>query len=206
MNTNIDLTTGEKGVIIPYEKIVREKNKIRKTALKQLKSQKRQDRRKKSLAIKKKLFSREEFKNAANVLLYAAKSYEVDTIPIIKEAIKKGKKVFLPLTNVQGKRLTISQILDMDKDTHIGPWGIYQPKDVSGKYAPPADIDLCVVPGVAFDKKGNRLGHGGGYYDKFLKDIPRSAYLIGLAFDFQIKQDGIPALAKDIPVNRVITN
>ena len=60
-----------------------------------------------------------------------------------------------------------------------------------------------IVPGIAFDKNGHRLGHGGGYYDRFLQEVPSSVYIIGLAFDFQVI-DKLPTQSTDIPVNKVL--
>ena len=182
------------------------KSIIRKTLLDKLKSQKEETRREKSLAIKKKLFTLAEFKKAKKILLYVGKHYEVDTTPIIKEALQIGKRIFLPVTDVIGKRLIISEISDLEKETEIGPYGIYQPKSNHLKAAPSQELDLLVLPGVGFDKKGNRLGHGAGYYDRFLQDIPHNIPRISLAFDFQVLDEDIPTLSWDIPVTLVITN
>ncbi len=188
------------------ENVNKKKEVIRKKVLLKLKSQKEEDRRQKSLAIRKKLFNLTKFINAKKILLYVGKSYEVDTVPIIKETLKKGKRVFLPVTDIKGKRLIISEISDLEKDTEIGPYGIYQPNTKRKKDIDPQDLDLLILPGIAFDKRGNRLGHGAGYYDRFLKDIPYNIPRISLAFDFQMLDEDIPIFACDIPVTRVITN
>jgi 5-formyltetrahydrofolate cyclo-ligase len=152
------------------------------------------------------MFRLEAFKKAKKILLYVGKYYEVDTKPIIKEVLKIGKKVFLPVTDPKGKKLIISEISDLESDTELGPYGIYQP-DANCKRLMRLDaLDLLVMPGIGFDKKGNRLGHGAGYYDRFLKDIPHNVNRIGLAFDFQVPSEDIPILANDIPVTSVITN
>jgi 5-formyltetrahydrofolate cyclo-ligase len=179
---------------------------LRKAVLNELKAQKEASRRGKSLAIKKRLFSLKEFKRAKRILLYVGKHYEIDTKPIIKEALEKGKRIFLPVTDLTGKRLIISEILDFPRDTELGPYEIYQPTAVRINSAPKEAVDLVVLPGIAFDKKGNRLGHGAGYYDRFLKDIPKATPRIALAFDFQVQDADIPTLATDIPVTRIITN
>ena len=67
------------------------------------------------------------------------------------------------------------------------------------------EIDLSIIPGVAFDKKNHRLGRGAGYYDRFLSSLPRKIPSIGLAFDFQIVAS-FPLQEHDVPVSRVITN
>jgi 5-formyltetrahydrofolate cyclo-ligase len=64
-------------------------------------------------------------------------------------------------------------------------------------------IEIILVPGIAFDKDGNRLGHGKGYFDRFLRKIPKTTYTIGLAYEFQILKD-LPISKADIPVSTVI--
>jgi len=191
---------------INCEKVIKLKSKIRKSILKKLKLQKEDLRRQKSLAIKKKLFRLRDFKQAKKILLYAGKPYEVDTFPIINEALKKGKRIFLPVTNIKRKRLLISEISDLEKDTKLGHFGIYEPKAGLRKKLRPEGLDLVVVPGVCFDSGHNRIGHGAGYYDRFLKNVPRKTPKIGLAFDFQVLGSDIPTLSHDIPVTRIITN
>lgn len=186
--------------------LVVKKDIIRRRVLNELKAQKEEQRRKKSLAIKEKLFDSEEFKKAKKILLYVGKDYEVDTKPIIKEALQKGKRVFLPVTDTKGKKLTISEVSDIERDIESGPYGIYQPKAGCTVESRSETFDLLILPGVAFDKSGNRIGHGAGYYDRFLKDIPHEIPRISLAFEFQVQDEDIPAFAYDIPVTRVITN
>jgi len=190
------------------ENVIKMKRKIRKSILEKLKHQKEEDRRQKSLAIKKKLFKTAVFRKAKKILLYVGKGYEVDTSPIINEALKKGKRIFLPVTNVKRKRLLISEISDLEKDTKLGCFRIYEPKPcvVKRSKIKARDLDLFVVPGIAFDRHLNRLGHGAGYYDRFLKNIPHKTPAISLAFDFQVLEGDLPTLSYDIPVTRIITN
>lgn len=187
-------------------RITRIKSIIRKSILEKLKLQKEADRRQKSLAIKKKLFESKDFKKAKKILLYVGKRYEVDTSPIIKEALKKGKMIFLPVTDYKRKRILISEISDLEKDTNLGCFGIYEPKARLKRSGSPGDLDMVVVPGICFDRKGNRLGHGKGFYDRFLKKIPDTTSKISLAFDFQVLDTDLPTLSYDIPVTELVTN
>jgi 5-formyltetrahydrofolate cyclo-ligase len=82
-----------------------------------------------------------------------------------------------------------------------GPYGICEP--VVQRFVKREDLDLVIVPGVAFDRRGNRLGRGKGYYDRFLKKLPNEAISFGLAFDFQILPS-LPATKTDVSVNKVI--
>ncbi|GAG04630.1 unnamed protein product, partial [marine sediment metagenome] len=104
-----------------------------------------------------------------------------------------------------GRRRIIASLLeDSEKELESGPYGILQPQSRYIREMPAEKIDLAVVPGLAFDKSGRRLGRGGGYYDKFLASLPLATPRIGLAFDFQLVKD-IPVLSHDVCVTRVIS-
>ena len=197
-NTNI----GEK---LDSAKISSDKRKIRKEILEKLKSQNKNQVLKKSEVIKKRLFKLEEFKKAGCVVFYVSMVGEVSTHELIDESIRMGKTVGVPVV-IKGKRdLTISQVTDRTMQLENGPYGINQPKAAEIKPIPCEGIDLVLVPGVAFDKKGNRLGRGKGYYDRFLKGLPKRTLTIGLCFDFQVVEF-IPKLPHDIPVQRLLNN
>jgi len=185
--------------------IVREKQRIRKRILKKLKSQKEEQRRKKSLAIKRKLFASSEFKRAKTVMFYVSDSYEVQTRSMIKQALKMGKKIAVPMTDTRLKKLTPCRIRDLDKQLCKGPYGIYQPRAGCKNKIPASKIDLVLVPGVAFDKNGRRLGRGAGYYDRLLKKVPRKTPRLGLAFDFQVLKS-VPTLSHDARLTGLIAN
>lgn len=156
------------------------------------------------MLIKEELFSLEEFKRAKVVMFYVSTDTEVETASMIDETLKMGKKVVVPLILMKEKKLVASLILDRTKELRPGPYGILQPIASSLRPISVKDINLVVVPGIAFDKKSNRLGRGEGYYDKFLSEVPRGIPLIGLAFNFQLV-DRLPRLAHDLPVDKIIT-
>lgn len=182
------------------------KKTLRTRLLKLLRSQKKEDRLKKSRIIQKKLFSTKEFKKAKVILFYASFDGEVETFDMMKKAQKLGKTIVLPTIIRERKDLILSLVANLKKDLVKGPYGIQQPRKGLLSSVGVEDIDLAVVPGVGFDKNNNRLGRGAGYYDKFLSDIPSHVPAFGLAFDFQI----VPAVPRkkgqDIPVSRVIVN
>lgn len=179
------------------------KAQIRKEILSKLHRQARKEALKKSEIIKNKLFSLPEFEKAIYVMLYASLSEEVDTTRIIDEALEIGKKVALPRCE-SPEKIVPKQITDRRSDLEKGSYGIYEPKECQ-KNVKLEDIDLIVVPGIAFDKEQNRLGRGKGYYDKFLNELPGNKVTVGLAFDFQIVGN-LPKDSHDIPVSKVITN
>ena len=157
----------------------------------------------KSGIIKDKLFNEEAFKKAKVVMFYVSLKDEVDTCFMIDEALRAGKRVCVPVILKEDKRLIAGEIKNRLEDLESQHFGIYQPKRDRVKEVPLDDIDLVVVPGVAFDRKNIRLGRGHGYYDRFLSGLPDNTKAIGLAFDFQVLED-LPQDPHDIPVWKII--
>ncbi len=157
----------------------------------------------KDRAVMARLKGLNEFKSAKSLLLYASFRSEVDTHELIKECLGAQKRVLLPRVNASLKRLEIREIKSID-DIEKGYWGIPEPKTL----APLRDlneVDLIIVPGVVFDKKGGRIGYGAGYYDKLLKGLNRAIPVIALAYDEQIVEE-IPLEAHDRRVDMIITD
>jgi 5-formyltetrahydrofolate cyclo-ligase len=186
--------------------IALEKEALRKRMKIKIKSQKGSERRQRSRAIHKKLFLNEDFLKSKCVMLYVSKGTgEVETGPIIKKALIMGKKVVLPVTLAKDGNIKPVYLRDI-KRLEKGPYGIYEPKGPSNKKsAALKDIDLVIVPGIAFDKSNNRIGHGKGYYDNFLRRLPKGRSKIGLGFRFQLL-DKVPATRRDVPLASVITD
>ena len=181
------------------------KNEFRKKFLTLIRNQKEAVRAEKSDSILKKLFSIPEFREAKTILFYASFDGEVMTFKMIKQAIALGKKVALPVILRDQRKLIPTLIKDIET-LEDGPYGVLQPQPDPLNKVSVEDIDLVVVPGLAFDKGNHRLGRGAGYYDRFLKDLPKDTPAIGLAFDFQLV-DCLPHQeAHDIKLSRVICN
>lgn len=181
------------------------KHVIRKTIKEKLESCSELEKSRKSDIIKHKLFNEEAFKKANVVMFYVSLKDEVNTLTMIDEAIKTGKKVCVPAVILEDKRLIAGCVKDRKKDLEKRHFGIYQPKPGRVEEVPLDDIDLVVVPGIAFDNKNVRLGRGHGYYDRFLSSLPERTRTIGLAFDFQVV-DHLPQDSHDIPVWKIITS
>jgi len=176
------------------------KQQIRSKILLRLKTQKEDIRERKTRIIKKKLFATQVFRKAKIVMFYIAFGGEVNTEEMIKCAKAKGKIVTVPVC--EKNRIAIRPCM-LDTHAHLvrGPYGVKEPavkRCISLK-----DLDLVIVPGIAFDKKGRRLGRGKGFYDRFLDRLPKKIASIGLAFDFQILPT-IPAAKHDVSVRRVL--
>ena len=153
---------------------------------------------KKSEKILKKLSSLHEFKKAKTVMFYVSKDNEVYTHDMIKDLIGK-KKIIVPVTDFKNKDLILSELKDFS-DLEPSYYGVLEPKKV--RKVDPNNVDIVIVPGAAFDKKGNRIGYGEGYYDNFLRKI--KALKIGLGFDFQVV-DEIKAEEFDVSVDVIVT-
>jgi len=180
------------------------KHKIRKTIKEKLDKHSELEKSRKSGIIKDKLFNEEEFKKADVVMFYVSLKDEVSTFTMIDEAIEAGKRVCVPVILKEERRLIAGEIKNRKADLESQHFGIYQP--IAGRVTevPLKDIDLVVVPGIAFDKNNVRLGRGHGYYDRFLCALPNDTKAIGLAFDFQVVED-LPKDSHDIPVWKTIT-
>ena len=179
------------------------KDNIRKEILGKLRSQDEIFIQRKSSLIQKELFAAAEFKKAKTVMYYVSFNGEVDTLKMIDETLKMGKTVAVPAIFEESRILKPFGIKDRKKDLVEGHLGIPQPREVHKMEISPDMLDLVVVPGVAFDSHGNRLGRGMGYYDRFLKGLPDRAATIGVCFDFQ-KLSSVPVDPHDLPVKKVI--
>jgi len=160
----------------------------------------KEEQRKKSKEIKEKLLSVKEYREAKTVLFYVSYNGEVFTHEMIKEALK-DKKIVVPISNVETQTLCLS-ILESWDDLEPSSYSILEPKKECIREISIDEIDIVIVPGVAFDLNGNRMGHGKGYYDKLLAKIKTTT--IGLCFEFQLVEK-IQTESHDKPVDIIIT-
>lgn len=177
------------------------KEKLRKEVKERRKKISKEGNRKKSKKIKEKLFNLKEYQDAKTILFYVSYNGEVFTHQMIKEGITNKKNIIVPISDKKKKKLILSKLKNWN-DLSIGSYEILEPKKEKIDKASLKEIDLIIVPGIAFDLKGNRLGHGKGYYDRLLKKT--DAVKIALCFEFQIKEN-IPTDKYDVPVDIIIT-
>lgn len=180
------------------------KNKLRDKIKEKLQLQSKEERLRKSLEISKKLFYLKEFKEAKAVMFYVSKDGEVETRQMIMKALASGKKIVVPHINRRNKEMQACQIEDISRELCPGPYGIHQPREDFKKPLGLESIDMVIVPGVAFSQDGQRLGRGGGYFDRFLRQLPKKVFRVGLAFNFQIVES-IPSFSHDESVNVVLS-
>jgi 5-formyltetrahydrofolate cyclo-ligase len=140
------------------------------------------------------------FQRAQVIQTYVALRHEVNTHDLIQSLLRNGKSVALPKV-ARGNDLDQYFIKDFS-ELQAGAFGIFEPRADSRRLATAAQFDLVIVPGLAFDRSGQRLGAGKGYYDRFLAQV--KAPKIALAFSFQVVEK-IPVAAHDQPVDMIVT-
>jgi 5-formyltetrahydrofolate cyclo-ligase len=141
------------------------------------------------------------WKEAQIVLLFAPWREEPDVWPLVEAGLKAGKLVTLPRMDPGGLTYHAREVKDLEKDIEIGKYGIREPR-ARWEIVAPFRLDLTLVPGVAFDLDGRRLGRGKGYYDRLLADVGGTT--CGVAFDEQIVAD-IPVAPHDMRLNCILT-
>lgn len=147
--------------------------------------------------IRENLLQEEIVKNCKNILIYVSFGEEIDTYGIIYELLNMGKNVYVP--KAYGKTLEFYRITSFD-DLSLGKFGIMEPitNDKLDDY-----LNSCIiVPGLMFDSNMNRLGYGGGYYDRFLQD--KNIFKIGVCYQ-ELLVDSLEVDDHDIPMDLVVT-
>lgn len=155
-----------------------------------------------SETIISKLYDTNLYKDAEVIMTFISFGDEVNTHDFIKKSLANGKKIVVPITFPKTKEIKPSEIYDFN-ELEIGYYNILTPKSEFIRFITPENIDLAIVPGVAFDRDGYRVGYGGGYYDRFLSKYPTIKKL-GIAFDLQLI-DTVPKEDFDIPVEYILT-
>lgn len=158
----------------------------------------------KSEMIATRLLALDEYRRSRTIMIYLDFRNEVRTGELVKESMSDGKKVAVPVTDLPGCRLTPSLLVDFPGDLQPGAWGIPEPKPQAVRPLDPEELDLVIVPGVAFDTYGYRLGYGRGFYDRFLPRTGPGTVFAGLAYEFQVLPDIFPG-PYDIPVHIILT-
>lgn len=180
--------------LLPNRRVHREKQRMREILIQKRRILQAEERAQYSAAILEKLEQLPCFRKAKTVMLYYPINNEVDVLPLIKK-YKHDKTLLLPVAHRKG--MTVSPY-EGNAKMHRGRFRIPEPTTPTYK----DKIDLIVVPAVAFDKQGYRLGRGGGYYDRFIKKQSH-ATLVGVGYDFQLV-DQVPRLFHDQRMHQII--
>ncbi len=139
----------------------------------------------KSNDILKRLKELPQYTTAKCVMVYLSFKSEVATRQIINDLLALNKTVVLPVVDFEKGQLILVTIQSLDTLVR-SDYGIYEPEVTDDTTISISDVDLVLAPGLAFDNKGNRLGYGGGYYDRLLSSKARHTCVIGLAFSEQL--------------------
>jgi 5-formyltetrahydrofolate cyclo-ligase len=156
-----------------------------------------------SFRVAEKLIKHQEFQRAQVIGIFVGFGGEIDTIRLMDAALELGKRVAAPTTDVTNRRIVWREITNPDIDIDLGPIGLPQPipscHEVAG-----SSLELVTVPSLVWDERGRRLSRWQGYFDRFLANVPRMVFRVGLAFDLQVVED-LGNLAGTTLVSALIT-
>jgi 5-formyltetrahydrofolate cyclo-ligase len=181
-----------------------DKSRIRQDVLRKRDSLDPDIRKAKDSLIKEQLFSLAEFQQAPVLFFFSSFRSEVSTSAQIAEALSLGKRVILPSVDSLNKELRLYEIKGLS-ELSTGYMGIPEPAVPEERERDINDVRLVIMPGAAFDPKGNRLGYGGGYYDRLLSRLRRKIPLVALAYEEQLV-DSLPSGPHDIRVHMIVTD
>ncbi len=186
------------------EEIREKKQHIRDQIAKKLENISEQEKKAKLQAIESRLFDFANFLEAKIALLYTPGALEVDTGNIIRRTYEYNKLVVLPAFDIQNYNVTLMKVDDPNTDLVPGLRGNLEPRPDRCKQVPLDCIDIAIIPGIAMDEKGGRIGSGQGFYDRLLPKLPITSRKVGLVFEDQIVSQ-IPMESHDKYVDIIIT-
>ncbi len=159
-----------------------------------------QERKDRSTLVTRLLSSLPEIRSAAGVLAFSSFGSEVETAELLGLLEESGVPVFLPF--LTGGEMFVAEHRRGERlvETTYGPR-----EPFSRRAGAPEGIGAAVVPGLAFDRRGGRLGYGGGHYDRFLRQLPAAANLIGVGFSEQVVVE-VPLAETDVLLDLVVTD
>ncbi|MFC4182671.1 5-formyltetrahydrofolate cyclo-ligase [Saccharococcus thermophilus] len=178
------------------------KKQIRKTMQAKLQQLTDEEKQAYDKQIAENLYRLPQWKNADTIAITISKGKEIDTTPIIKRAWSEGKTVSVPKCDPATKTMVFRQITSFSQ-LESSYFGLLEPIEALTSEIKKSDMDMIIVPGICFSKNGYRIGYGGGYYDRYLRNV--SAPTVSLAYSFQVV-DFLPIEEHDVPVQMIITN
>jgi len=149
-----------------------------------------------------KFYESEYYRNSKKIFIYISYDSEINTKGIIYKALEDNKKIYVPRTDFKTRRMDAVEIISLDNLIE-SEYGILEPS-IKEPFIDPNELDLIVVPGVAFDSQGSRMGYGAGFYDIYFKKINKDIIKLALAYEFQTLEK-VPMNELDIPVDCIIT-
>jgi len=179
------------------------KNTLRKQVLERRDAMTAQEHHASTADLLMHLSSLPEWKKAKTVLLYLGIKTEFDPTPFVEAALSMEKTVALPRILKSEHRLEIRQVQSLDQDLVSGVWGLREPDPQVCPEMEPNLLDFVLVPGVAFDLQGNRMGYGAGFYDRLLSNPLLTAPRVSAFFSEQLV-DQVPHEPHDLPVDILV--
>ena len=189
--------------VFDFKSVAKAKATIRKSIILKRKALSNLKQNEKSLIVTRRLLDMGEFKTSKAVFCFLSTAHEVKTEEIILKAFRLGKDVLVPLLNPQEGDM---QVVRISRDTRfaIGKYGVREPSLETREVVSSACIDFIIAPGLAFDIFGNRIGYGGGHYDKLFKNISNDVTRVAVGYDFQIIES-VPHSDFDESVHFIVT-
>ncbi len=180
------------------------KKELRKKLLSRLLSLTADEIKRRSNNVEKNLSNLPIYKEAKKVMAYYPLKGEVDILKMIRKDSKE-KQFCFPVMNLKTKSIRAFGVRDLDNDFVPGPFGVMEPDVGKTKEVDTNQIDMVIVPGLAFDRQRNRLGRGAGFYDRFLQNLAPATKRVGIAFDCQLLSDLPVHLPTDQKVDIVVS-
>jgi 5-formyltetrahydrofolate cyclo-ligase len=173
------------------------------------------ERREASARVMAAVMTMEAFGRAQRVMAYASFGSELDTSALCRAVLDQGKVLALPRVDRARDGLRVYAVRDLDRDLQANRWGIREPRPDACEELPPGSLDFILVPGVAFDAEGGRLGYGKAYYDRLLAGCMRpggrdagaagtSPALVAGGFTVQVV-DEVPVVPHDLRIPVIVT-
>ncbi|MBN1917318.1 MAG: 5-formyltetrahydrofolate cyclo-ligase [Verrucomicrobia bacterium] len=160
--------------------------------------------RRRSALVVERFLALEAYGASPSVMAYLPVRNEVDATVVMTHVLNDGKVLVLPRMDYEANRIVPHRVTEPAEQLVLGRMGLVEPDAARTDLVAPEAINLVAVPGLVFDRQGNRIGWGRGYYDAFLAALGRRARRIGLAYDFQVV-DSIEHDGHDIPMDVVVT-
>ncbi len=187
------------------EEIQEKKREIRNEMANRLGAFSRTELEQKTRAVEDRFFGFANFMEARIALMYINYSNEVDTREILKKCFEYNKIIVLPIFDPKKNKVKMMKVDKLDTDLRLGGRGILQPDPKRCKVVPIDSLDIAIIPGIAFDEKGGRIGSGDGYYDRMIPKLPITTRKVALALECQIFPQ-IPMESHDKYVDIIITD
>ena len=184
--------------------IKEKKQEIRDEIIGKISSYSEKKRVEKLQMLAKRLLSFANFQESKIAFLPSARKNEIDLSNIIRESLKLNKIVVLPAYHIEKKEMALMKIDNPDTELIEGPLGNLEPDPGRCKVVPIDSIEIAIIPGLAFDEKGGRIGTGKGFFDQFIPKLPITARKVTLAFEDQLIQQ-VPMESHDKYVDIIIT-